>query len=156
MQGRVGRECGRSPVALVLDDLQWDDVASLGAWQGLTRVVDQIPLLLLSACRPVPARAEVDALRRAVARLSSSAIIELRTLDAEQVATMAAARLSARPGAQLRGVLAQTTGNPLYVRELADVLSQEGLVRITNGVAELAAPIGEGLSTVGAAIGRRL
>ena len=154
--GLVDRECARSPVILVLDDLQWADSASLAVWHRLTRVVDQIPLLLVSARRPVPQRAEVEGLRRAVARVSRGAIIELSALDAGEVGTMATCLLAARPGARLREVLAQATGNPLYVRELTDVLVRQGLIRIENNLAELAAPIGEGLSSVGAAIGRRL
>src|SRR5690349_20913645 len=52
----VDRLCATAPLVLAFDDLQWADEGSLLAWHRLSLAVDQIPLLLVSACRPVPVR----------------------------------------------------------------------------------------------------
>jgi len=69
----VHRLCAISPVILVVDDTQWADQASLEVLTRLTRTLSQLPLLLVTAVRPVPARAEVSALRQALARLARQA-----------------------------------------------------------------------------------
>jgi hypothetical protein len=48
--------CAQAPVPLVIDDLQWVDEATLLTFHRLGRAVDQLPLLLVGACRPVPRR----------------------------------------------------------------------------------------------------
>lgn len=57
----IERWCTASPVLLVVDDLQWADEVSLAVWGRLRRLVSQLPLLLVGACRPVPRRPEVAA-----------------------------------------------------------------------------------------------
>ena len=57
--GLVERECARSPVILVADDVQWADDASLDAIRHLLRVTGQAPLLLVLAGRRIPAREAV-------------------------------------------------------------------------------------------------
>jgi len=47
----VDRLCGKSPVVLVAEDLQWADEASLAVWQRLGRTVAQLPLLLVGSYR---------------------------------------------------------------------------------------------------------
>src|SRR5262245_42211298 len=51
LMAHIERMCERSPVVVVLDDMQWLDAASLLAWQRLARVTTQLPLLLLGSCR---------------------------------------------------------------------------------------------------------
>ena len=46
--------CARGPVAIGLDDLQWADGETLLVLHRLNRVVPQLPLFLVGACRPVP------------------------------------------------------------------------------------------------------
>src|SRR6185437_13876655 len=70
-------ETAARPVALVIDDLQWADPASIKLWGRLARTARQMPLLLIGLTRPVPQREDVLALRRAVdgeARLQLAAL----------------------------------------------------------------------------------
>jgi len=153
MLSLVEQECTRSPVAIVIDDLQWADEASLAVWHRLARTVDAVPLLLLATRSPLPFRAAVDSLRRAVTHRASAVVVELNGLDPQNVAAMAGSRLSAMAGEQLLGVLAQAGGNPRYVGEMVDVLVAEGLVRVDDGVAELARSVRPGLPSFSGAIG---
>jgi predicted ATPase len=66
MVALIQRECSRSPVALVLDDLQWGDEASLALWHRLAGMIDQIPLLIVGVSRTVPRRSQLARLRGTV------------------------------------------------------------------------------------------
>ena len=156
MVALVERECAASPVVLVGDDLQWADEASLGVWQRLVGVAGQAPLLVVGVCRPVPRRVEVDRVREAVVRVGDAVVVELGPLGGGEVAVMVQGLLSAVPGPGLRRGLERAGGNPLYVREMVDALVADGVVAVAGGVAEVAGPVGPGLSTLSAAIGRRL
>src|SRR5580700_4865460 len=46
-------ETSARPVALVIDDLQWADPASIKLWGRLARTARQVPLLLVGLTRPV-------------------------------------------------------------------------------------------------------
>jgi DNA-binding NarL/FixJ family response regulator len=156
MVALVQRECAASPVVVVADDLQWTDEASLLVWQRLAELTVQTPLLMVGLGRPVPQRDVIDRLRRTVDQTPDGAVFELGPLDGDAVTAMVAGRLSALPGPSLRAWLHRAGGNPLYVREMLDALTADGLVRIDGGVAELAGPVEAGLTTVSAAIAHRL
>jgi predicted ATPase len=56
----VDKLCADSPVVLAVDDLQWADEPSLAVWGRLTRLVSQLPLLLIGASRPGAERFGLD------------------------------------------------------------------------------------------------
>ncbi len=157
MLATVDRLCADGAVVLVAEDLQWADEWSLGLWARLAGSVDQIPLLLVGTCRPVPDRVELARLRLVVQDRAGTAV-DLQPLTGGEVAGLAAVLAGGPLGRRLGAVLAQAGGNPLYVRELVEALVGDGLVRVDSGVAELVAQPQAGVlpGSLVASIGRRL
>ncbi len=127
----VEQLCADSPVLLILDDMQWADDASLAVWGRLHKLIEQLPLLLVAACRPVPRRPEVAALRRAVTA-DHAAVIKLVGLSEPSMIQLLAELIGASPGPHLLRHAAEAAGNPLYLREMTDALNREGLLH-TDG-----------------------
>ena len=154
----VDRLCAAAPVVAVLDDAQWADEVSLSVWSRLGSATVQVPLLLIGACRPVPHRAALQALRRDLVGLGAT-VIQLDGLPPDRVAAMVAELVAVGPdgrlGHRLGTAVEQAAGNPLYVRELVDALLLDGRIRVEHGVAELVGD-GESPGSLPAAIGRRL
>ncbi|MCC8246901.1 BTAD domain-containing putative transcriptional regulator [Saccharothrix luteola] len=138
MIGLVDELCDEAPLVIVVDDLQWVDEASVLLWHRLLRVARQWPLLLVAAGRPVPRRADVDQVRRAVVG-SGGRVVELGRLSDESVTALLTARFGAPPGRSLRALTDLAAGNPLYTKDLVDVLLRERAVRVVGGLAETAA-----------------
>lgn len=151
----VDRQCADGPVVLVTDDLHWADEPSLLLWNRLARAVNQIPLLLIGTCRPVPYRATVARLRELVLERRGE-VVELGPLSDTEVHAVAARVLGAQPGPLLCDELARAGGNPLYVEELVGALLRDGLVDVTGGVAEFHGESGAVPDSLTVAIGRRL
>lgn len=150
----VDRACADRPVVLIVEDLHWADEPSLLVWNRLARSVDQIPLLLVGTCRPVPGRATIRRLR-SVVEDRSGLVIDLGPVDRPAVARIAA-DLAGRPGPRLTRELSRAGGNPFYVRELVEALVREGQVELRGGRAELAEAAGEIPNSLAATIGSRL
>ncbi|ROP42516.1 BTAD domain-containing putative transcriptional regulator [Saccharothrix texasensis] len=144
MLGLVDELCAEAPLVIVVDDLQWVDEASVLLWHCLLRVVRQRPLLLVAASRPVPRRSDVDQVRRAVAG-SGGRVVELGPLPADSVTALLTTRLGAPPGRSLRALTALAAGNPLYTKDLVDVVLREGTVRVAGGQAETTSDVDQDL-----------
>ncbi|MGC9666272.1 ATP-binding protein [Planosporangium sp. 12N6] len=152
----VEKLCADRPLVIVTDDLQWADELSLLAWQRLARTVEQLPLLLVGAYRPVPHRDGLDPLRTAA--VSRGTLVRLAPLPEPAVAELVGGLAGAPAGPRLRALAAQAAGNPLYLRELVDALRREAALTMDGtGHAEL---VGEAAhrvpATLAAAIAGRL
>ncbi|HEY1823912.1 MAG TPA: AAA family ATPase [Trebonia sp.] len=145
-------ETSARPVALVIDDLQWADPASIKLWGRLARTARQVPLLLVGLTRPVQHRDDLLALRRAV---DGEARMQLTTLAQSAVAELVQELAGGRPDTSLLRLAEGAAGNPLYLTELLAALSRSGGIAVTpSGTAQLAAEtVPESLS---AAIADRL
>jgi DNA-binding CsgD family transcriptional regulator len=137
----VDRWCAAGPLALVLDDVQWADPASVVVLHRLGRAVEEqrLPLLMVLAMRSV-ARSEAAAgLTRSLAPYAQP--LMLAPLPEPAVASLVGQLLGAPAGPHLLSLAAGAGGNPMYVGELVAALSREGLVQLTDGVAEVAGDV---------------
>lgn len=129
----VDRLCAVDPMILVVDDMQWADDATVAVWGRLDAATQQLPLLLVAAARPVPRRQEIDRLRRQSTSTGGVNVV-LDRLDEDQVGHLVQRIASAPPSAEVRSLVRQAGGNPLYVRELVGALLGGNRVRLIGGV----------------------
>ncbi len=128
--------CGRGPLVLVVDDLQWADDASVLLWGRLAAATRQLPLLLVAATRPESGRRELAQLRRGV-EARDGHLLMLEPLSEPDVEHLLGELVGGRPGLSLRALVPRTAGNPLYARELARALLRRAAVRLVDGSAEV-------------------
>ena len=122
------------PLVLVLDDLQWADVASIQALERLILGSEGVPLLAIGLYRD----AEVDLghpLERTAAAVAEAGAgldrIALAPLSEAAVADwlIAALRLPAEAARELAGLaLEKTGGNPFFLGQFLEKLHADGLI----------------------------
>ncbi|RSN07974.1 SARP family transcriptional regulator [Streptomyces sp. WAC 05977] len=132
----VDRLCATAPLVMVIDDLQWADEASVLMWNRLSAATRQLPLLLIAASRPVPRREELVQARQAAEARGLEAIT-LGPLAVSAAEDLLGDLIGARPGEELRSLIAKASGNPLYLREVTSALLREDAIEVVEGVARV-------------------
>jgi DNA-binding CsgD family transcriptional regulator/tetratricopeptide (TPR) repeat protein len=124
-----------TPVALVVEDLQWGDALTLRALHSIARHLTRVPLALLVTVRGGSHRADVDrAIADLVARGAEHVLVE--PLSAAEAAYLAG-EVAGRPaGPRLLEQVGGAGGNPLFVIELVRALGDEGAIEVEGGRAE--------------------
>ncbi|GAA2822611.1 helix-turn-helix transcriptional regulator [Crossiella cryophila] len=135
--GLVAELCVAGPTVLALDDVQHLDETSFLLWQRLLRVADELPLLLITTCRPAPRRRELCALRAAVLRHGNS-VLSLAPLTEPEAAELVRGLAGQLP----ERVRELAMGNPLFLRELAEAARFDGLARLPAALVERLVPEG--------------
>jgi DNA-binding CsgD family transcriptional regulator/tetratricopeptide (TPR) repeat protein len=145
-------ETATRPVALIIDDLQWADSASVKLWSRLARTAREMPLLLVGLTRPLAQREETLALRRVVPDENR---LQLTSLPPAVVAELVGTLTGGRPDPELLKLAAGAGGNPLYLTELMAALARSGGIAATSsGTVQLAT--GTAAYSLPAAIASRL
>ncbi|MBI4218784.1 MAG: AAA family ATPase, partial [Chloroflexi bacterium] len=146
------------PVILVLDDLQWADAASVKLLEFVASEIPESRLLIMGTYRDVemsrrhPLPATLDTL----SRYRNFRRLHLRGLSEDAVGRMVGVTAGTLPAkAVVEAIFGQTEGNPLFVREMARLLADQGLLAGSQadggGIKDFGLPGG-----IREAIGRRL
>jgi DNA-binding SARP family transcriptional activator/tetratricopeptide (TPR) repeat protein len=137
--GLLGAISARTPVLLVLDDLQWADRPTLLLLRHLARAPDPSRLLILGAYRTTEAAHEgfVQTLAdlRRERMISQIAVGGLTDRDTSELVRILTGEAPSR--ALTRALQDETEGNPLFVSEIARNLAEAGARVSEAGSAEL-------------------
>jgi DNA-binding CsgD family transcriptional regulator len=134
-----------SPLALVVDDLQWCDAPSARALAFIARRLEGQPLALILATRPLD-----PALTPEAATLVGDPAAELlrpAPLTQAAIGALVAARLSKEPDDRFVGACLEVTGgNPFLVGELLDEAAARGLDPTATAADDVGAIVPRGVA----------
>ena len=134
-----------SPLALVVDDLQWCDGPSARTLAFIARRLEGQALALILATRPLDPAASPE-----IATLIAdpdATLVRLSPLSEASIASMIASRLPAEPHLRFTQACIQVTGgNPFLLGELLSEASARGLYPTAENAADVAAIVPRGVS----------
>ncbi|MEV4240090.1 ATP-binding protein [Nocardia sp. NPDC050408] len=132
--------CAAGPTALVMDDVHWADRSSLTLLHRLCALVDELPLLLVLAARPLPRDPDFAALSAELMARHAS-VLRLGALPATDAAQLVRHLVGAEPGPRLLEKVAEASGNPLHVTELVAALVRDGAIKVFADTADPASAV---------------
>jgi tetratricopeptide (TPR) repeat protein len=127
----LGRLSERRPLVLIIDDLHWADRSSLMLLEFLGDEIAAQRIMLVGTYRDAEAAGN-DALVRAIERLNRSrathrvTLIGLEPQDAAEYGAFIAGR--PLPETLVTTIYQRTDGNPFFLREVVQLLAEEGRV----------------------------
>lgn len=120
----LGQRIAKGPLALVLDDVQWADEASLGLLHALVERASDQPLIVFVAARP-----ELEERQPDLFAGGSTVRIVPRGLREKEVATAAEAIAKREvPEAVTSLIASRTGGNPFFVEQIVRELVEQDLL----------------------------
>lgn len=125
----VERSCRTTPIAVVLEDLHWADEPTLMLLQHVVQGSASLPLFIMATYRDVELGVTRPFARtlETLLRERRATRLALRRLPVDAVQTMLAAMSGHTPPPSLaRVVFDETEGNPFFVEEVFQHLSEEG------------------------------
>jgi hypothetical protein len=124
------------PVVVVLEDLHWADDSSLKLLESLLRLITEVPILFVLACRPD----HVETTRRILAYVREHHEdrhdqIELQPLNDQQCQTLVSnlLRVTNLPHRIRELITAKADGNPFYIEEVVRSLIDDGVITHAKG-----------------------
>jgi DNA-binding CsgD family transcriptional regulator len=125
------------PLALVVDDAHWADLASLRFLAFLLPRLEELPLALLLGARPAEARESQDLLA-ALMMDPATDVVTLRPLTVEAVSRLVTVGLGAEPEPVFAAACREATGGtPFLVRILVEALREERIPPIAASAARV-------------------
>ncbi|NRA33946.1 MAG: protein kinase [Polyangiaceae bacterium] len=122
-----------APLVMVVEGVQWADLASLELLTSIISRTDPLPILTIFVTRPD---------QRTDARTEGLVRIDLRALSSDKQIRLVQAHVEASEGvgAACRELLPRAAGNPFFLLEIVDALLERGLLEVVDledGGAEL-------------------
>ncbi|MDT3445849.1 BTAD domain-containing putative transcriptional regulator [Pseudofrankia sp. BMG5.37] len=138
----IGQASVRRPTLLILDDLQWADVASLQLFSHLAARLPPGTAIIGALRDRAPTLASVlSQVLASASRLPGHRRIRLGPLALTDVAELIRHEAGHDPGdAVTRAIYARTSGNPFFVRELSRFLSEAGALSDGDASAQAGVP----------------
>lgn len=131
LAGTIHQASRAAPIVLVLDDLQWVDAGSLAVVHELLTSGSNVAFV--GAARGEPRPAHLDQLVASLVPRHLQTMVLPRLAD-QDVEELVRRMVGDRPGPLLASHVAGASGNPLFVTELIDALSEDhALVRAVEG-----------------------
>jgi tetratricopeptide (TPR) repeat protein len=131
MREFIGRAASERPLLLVFEDLHWADESTLLLLEYLALHVAEMPVMLVGTFRDdeVEPSSPLARILNQLVRERRVTRIGLRPLTRDGVAALVAGLTGQRPPAALvRGIYAQSEGNPFFAEELYLHLAESGVL----------------------------
>ena len=125
VMGEVERLLDEGPTALVIDDVQWCDLATLRLLPRMVSAFHDRPLLLVTA-GDRPAGSEAWRLSAALSRHCPSTVMTVRPLTAAESREFVTSALGHEMSAAAEASCASAGGNPLLLRRMVDAVASSG------------------------------
>src|SRR4051794_2476999 len=134
-----------SPVALVVDDLQWCDAPSASALAFIARRLEGQPIAIIVATRPLDPAVTPEA--ATLVADPATQLVRPSPLSPAAVGLLVAARLAGEPEERfVRACFEVTDGNPFLVGELLGEAAARGLDSTAADAAEVRAMVPSGVA----------
>ncbi|MDR7277317.1 helix-turn-helix transcriptional regulator [Catenuloplanes atrovinosus] len=130
--------CADAPTAIVIDDMQWIDEASIVVFHRLGRAAGRLPLLLVGIHGTAPGHRTGGPF--GVSRGDAGRTVVLGPLNEAETAALIGDMIGAPPSPALGAWTATAMGNPLHLRELLEELLRQGMIEVGEGRADLLPP----------------
>jgi len=115
----------RSPVVVILDDVQWADAASLHLLQYAASQLPSLPVMVLANHRDPEEASELATILPSIGRQRGVRRLPLRPLTASEGDELARRALGGQADWEVvASIQRRAEGNPLFIRELANLLSE--------------------------------
>jgi class 3 adenylate cyclase/tetratricopeptide (TPR) repeat protein len=131
MREFIGRAAEERPLLLVLEDLHWADESTLLLLEYLAPNLPEMPVMIVGTFRDdeVEPTSPLARILNQLVRERLVTRIPLRRLTEEVVASLVAGLTGQRPPAALvRGIYAQSEGNPFFAEEIYLHLAESGVL----------------------------
>jgi tetratricopeptide (TPR) repeat protein len=123
IRGLIGALAASGPLLVIVEGLQWADIASLQMIRELVDSPDPIPMLVLLVTRPD---------ERALPFIQHHVRIELRGLRPDEQLRLIESRLGVHEGvaAVCTDLIPRVAGNPFFLLEMVDALLERGTLEV--------------------------